>query len=244
MKKRIYLILLSVTVIFFSCKDKKDGFTQQLFTQAEIVAALKQCLETAAFRTCEELCIVDTMNHTKGFTYCDSKSYSLDLPAAAKIVIDTLKTHSGFYNNLDSLLIADLNRAAERCNTLMRDFWTPTSKSIIFSNPNATLKGGSSAITNFVKQNYQYEFVNLLANSILKEEFNKSDLDLINRWNILQQEYNTITGTYSSIDLLAPAAQQMADGFFKKMALEEATIRKNPDLRGNPSGLFYRVFNY
>jgi len=240
MEKRIYLILLSVSVIFFSCKDNSK-YAEQLFTNKEISNALKQCIDSTAVRTCNALCVVDsTLNPQFGYSYYGSKSYRLDLPAAAKNVVDTLKEY-GFDNNIDTLLIAAMNRAAELCgNDLIRQFWKPTSDTIIFPNPNAILHGGNDALTNFVKQNYQTEFISVLVNSILKEQF--KELDIITTWNTFQKEYYEITGTYSSIDILIPAAQQMTAGFFRKMAIEEEKIRKDPKMRGNPTGFLYRIF--
>jgi hypothetical protein len=247
MKKRIYLILLSVTVIFFSCKDNSE-FVEQLFTDSEVSAALRQCIDSAAMRTCNVLCIVDTLKKEYGYSYYDSKSYRIELPAAAKNVVDTLIKHKSG-NPLDSLTLISrinalkdsINRAAEQCgNDLMRQFWKPATDSIVFLNPNAILHGGNNAITNFVKQTTQTEFISALVNSILIEQFN--ELEVITTWDALQKEYSAITGTHSSIDILTPSAQQMVAGFFRKMALEEEKIRNNPNLRGNPNGWLYRVF--
>jgi len=249
MKKRIYLLLLSVTVIFFSCKDNSE-FVEQLFTDNEISIALRQCIDSAAFYTCNALCVVDSgLNPKLGYNYYDSKSYRIELPAAAKNIVDTILAYatdemdSLRINSLKDNIIYIMNRAAEQCgNNLMRQFWKPTSDSTKFPKPNAILRGGDDAITNFVKQNYQTEFILVLVNSILKEQFDS--LQVITTWNELQKEYLDITGVYSSIDILTPAAQQMVAGFFRKMATEEGLIRHDAGRRGSPNGLFYRVFNY
>jgi hypothetical protein len=34
----------------------------------------------------------------------------------------------------------------------------------------------------------------------------------------------------------------MTNGFFRKMAEEEEALRKDPALRGSPTGLLYKVF--
>jgi len=240
MKKRIYLILLSVTAIFFSCKENTE-FAEQLFTNKEISIALKQCIDSTSVRTCNVLCVVDSsLNPKLGYSYYDSKSYRLELTAAVINVLDTLKQY-GFDANIDTLLINSINRAAEQCgNDLIRYFWKPLSDSITFPNPNAILRGGDNALTNFVKQTKQTEFIAVLVNSLLLEQFN--ELQIITRWNELQKEYYELTGTYSSIDILTPSAQQMAARFFRRMALEEEAIRKDPSKRGNPTGFLYRVF--
>jgi hypothetical protein len=243
MKKRIYLILLFVTAIFFSCKDNKE-FVEQLFTNNQISIALKQCIDSAALHTCNALCVVAV---DSGYSHFEKGTYRLELPAAAKKVLDTLLAHASCENDSLSIntrinsLIDSINRAAEQCgNDLIRQFWKPTTDSIVFPNPNAILHGGDHAITDFVKQTKQTEFISALENSILKEQFN--ELQIITAWDDLQKEYFTITGIYSSVDILAPTAQQMAAGFFRKMALEEAAIRKDPKLQGNPNGWLYKVF--
>jgi len=247
MKKRIYLILLSVPVIFFSCKDNSK-FEEQLFTNHEITMVLRQCIDSAAFYTSNALCVVDsTPNPKLGYSYFGSNSYRLQLPDAAANVVDTLLAHA--LDELDSLrinslkdsVIRNMNTAAELCgNDLMRRFWKTVSDSIVFPIPYATLHGGDHAITNFVKQTKQTEFISILVNSILVAQF--KELHVTTTWDALQKEYFMITGIYSSIDILAPAAQQMVTGFFRKMAIEEADIRKNPSRWGRPTGLFYRVF--
>ena len=234
MKKRIYLLLLSVTVIFFSCKDKTDKFAEQLFTDVEITGALKLCIDSAALHTIDAL-----YNKELGYSYSDSLS-RLNLPETAKNVKDTLLIH-GFETRINTFNDS-LNIAAGRCGEfLMRSFWRPTIDSIKFPVPNAILRGGANAITNFVKQNYQTEFVSVLVNNLLAVQLNTF---VISEWNNLQNEYRLITGNYSSIDILTPTAQKMVADFFIKMALREADIRKDPALRGSPNGLFYRVFDF
>jgi hypothetical protein len=254
MKKRIYLILLSVTVIFFSCKDNSD-FKEQLFTTSETSIALRHCLDSVVYYTCDTLCVVDTVNHEIGFFYHDKLSYRIELPAAANNVVDTLlqyssgnPTDSSMIINAKNSLIYYINRAAEQCgkdkdNNIMiiHQFWKPTSDSMKFSNPYAILRGGDSALTNFVKQKYQAEFIEVLVESMLYKQFN--DLHIITNWNALQKDYFDKTGIYISIDILNPAAQQMAAGFFRKMGIIEKTIRKDPARWGSPNGLFYRVFD-
>jgi len=229
MKKRIYLLLLSVPVIFFSCKDKANEYAEQLFTNNEISIALRVCIDSAAFYTINAF-----YDEKLGYSHSDS-TYRLKLP---KNVADTLIEH-GFELRV-AAMIDSLNNAAGRCgNNLFRDFWKPLSDSIKFPVPNAILRGGNNAITNFVKQNYQTEFISFLTNNLLAEQLNKF---VVNEWNNLQNEYRIITGTYSSIDILSLTAQQMVADFFKKMAEEEKIIREDPSRRGNSNGLFYNVF--
>ena len=234
MKKRIYLILLSVPVFFFSCKDNTK-FTEQLFTNQEITSALRLCKDSAVFYTCNALCL-DTAKPGLGYYYFDANSYRITLPPAAKSVMDTLAKH-GFDVRLDSLV----NRAAERCgNEMVRQFWKAHCDSIVFPNPHATLHGGKSPVTDFVKQTKQTEFISVLVNSVLIEQF--KELQVITTWDSLQKAYFNITGIYAPIDILNPAAQQMVTGFFRKMAIEEYAIRTDPSRQGSPKGTMRRVF--
>lgn len=238
MKKRISLFLLPIIALFFSCQDNSGDFAEQLFTNTEITAALQLCLDSAALHTCNILCVVDTVNEKLGYSYYDSKSYRIALPAAAKSVVDTLAEE--YSERIDSL-INNINRAAEQCgNQIMIRFWKALADSIVFPNPYATLHGGNSAITDYVKQIKEKEFIAVLINSVLIDHF--TDLDVIKTWNELQKIYTDKTGIYSSVDILTPAAQQMVTGFFKQMALQEEAIREKPALQGNSTGLLRRVF--
>jgi hypothetical protein len=238
MNKRIYLILLSIVVIFFSCKDTSGEFEEQLFTNTQINIALKDCFTAMLDSTCHALFTVDTLSEKYGYYYYDSKAYRIELPESAKQIIDTLVEY-GFSGTIDTLIM-HINRAAEQCGNSVKSYWEPVIKGITFPTPFQTLHGEKDAITNYVKTYYQSEFVNTLKNSALKERFNAFNVVLT--WNMLQEEYYKITEHYTTIDMLEFSAQQMAIGFFKKMAIEEAAIRTNPELRGVKDGWLYKVF--
>jgi len=237
MKKHIYLSLLAIIVIFFSCKDNSE-FEEQLFTNDEITLALRNCINLTIDTTLNVLCVVDSVNGTHGFYYFDNGTYRIELPAAAKNVVDTLEKYD--YSDTISALIFDMNRAAEKCGNTIKQFWNPIVKEMVFPNPNLILRGGNNAITNYVKETKQWEFVSALVSFILIENFN--EFNIITRWNELQEVYYDKTENYVSIDILTPAAQQMANGFFRRMALAEEDIRKYPELRGPANGLLYLVF--
>jgi len=240
MKKHIYLSLLAIIAIFFSCKDNSE-FEEQLFTNEEISTALRDCINLTIDTTLNVLCVVDTINEKYGFYHFENGAYRIELPAAAKAMVDTLKAIPDMhYSDTISALIFDMNRAAEKCGNRLKQFWNPIVKEMIFPNPTLILRGGDNAITNHVRETRQWELHAALVSSILIEHFN--DLNIITRWNNLQEIYFDETGIFSSIDILTPAAQQMANGLFKRMALAEEDIRKNPELQGPSNGLLHRVF--
>ncbi|MCL2167985.1 MAG: DUF4197 domain-containing protein [Lentimicrobiaceae bacterium] len=239
MKKRIYLLLLSVIVIFFSCRDESGDFVEQLFTDQQITNALRDCIEIASDSTLNTLCIVDTLKEEYGYSYYDSKNYRITLPAGAQQVVDTLSEY-GFGETIDTLIM-NMNRAAELCgNKIKSQFLDPIRKNITFPKPNATLHGGNNAITDYVKETKQNEFISLLTTSVLFEQFNT--LEITTTWDSLQVAYYKITDHYFYKDILTSTAQQMTDGFFMKMASVEEAVRKNPDLRGKPDSWLYKVF--
>jgi hypothetical protein len=243
MKKPIYLLLLAVTAFFFSCKDKTNEFGEQLFTNSQISSALKECILITVSTTAKTLCVVDSADHQYGYYWYEDSTYRLVLPSAIKDTLiahdqDTLIVHN-FERQLNAL-IYNMNKAAEQCGDKIINFWKPVVQAIVFPNPNQLLHGENKAITNYVKETKQTAFISELVTSTLKEQFDA--LDVSAAWNELQIEYNTITGNYSSFDLLASCAQQMSDGYFKMMGITEEAIRKDPSLRGSPSGLLYQVF--
>jgi len=238
MKKRIYLVLLSVIVIFFSCRDDSGTFEEQVFTHSEITNALRGCIKAASDSTLNALCVVDTLHQTHGYYYFDSKAYRIELPAVAKQVTDTLTAY-GFGGALDTLVF-NMNRAAEKCGNRIKSLFLDPLKNITFPNLYQTLHGGNSAITDYVKETKQNELLALLKTSILLEQFNALNVNLT--WDQFQEAYYEITQKYSSVDIFNPAVEQVVDGFFKKMALCEEAIRKNPELRGDKTGWLFRVF--
>jgi hypothetical protein len=236
MKKRIYLLLLAVSAIFISCRDDSGEFVEQLFTNIEITGALRECIKITVDSTANTLAIVDTVDHKLGyFNYADS-AYRLALPAAAKIVADTLIKY-GYKGRIDTLIF-NMNRAAEKSGNEIVRFWDPVIKAMVFPNPNQLLHGRVTPIIDYVKETRQTEFVSALVSSIYREQLDA--LQVITEWNQLQQIYIEITGTFSPVDILIPVAQQMANGFFTHMAIVEDAVRKDPKLRGN--GLLYEVF--
>ena len=235
MKQRIYLILLSIAVIFFSCRDNSGDFEEQIFTNDQINLALRDCIKVTSDTTIQVLCMVDT---PYGYYYYDAESYRIEPPAAAKPIIDTLTAHD-FTDVIDSLIF-NINKGAEQCGNAITQFWEPIVKDFIFPNPKQTLHGGNTAITDYVKATQQTDLINLMKNYTLKEKL--TDLEVFTTWNMLLEEYYKITGVFLNIDLLDSSAQQMVDGFFKEMALWEEKVRKDSKLRGDEKEWLFKVF--
>ncbi|MDR2972421.1 MAG: DUF4197 domain-containing protein [Bacteroidales bacterium] len=246
MKKRIYLLLLSLIVVFLACKDNSGEFVEQLFTNDQINYALGQCCDSTSIRTTNTLCVVDTVYNKLGYYYYDSENYRIDLPSDIKQmkefvninIVDTLTKYE--YKYLIDSVIYYLNRAAEKCGNEITQFWL--TKDINFPNPHTILHGKNSAITDYVKKTQQSEFFSVLVSSVLVQQFNT--LDVWSKWNDVLEKYRELTGepVFSAMGILTSSAQQMVSGYFKIMALEEEAIRKDPSLRGNPNGLLYKVF--
>jgi len=241
MKKCIYLFMLSIIVLFFSCRDDSGSFEEQIFTNDQITFALRDCMKVISDSTINSLCIVDTLFEKQGYYYYDAESYRIQIPAAAIQVIDTLIAHEfeDIAKIIDSLIF-NINRGAEQCGKAITDFWEPICKSFTFPNPNQTLHGGNTAISDYVKATQQTELVNLMKNYSLKEKL--SELKVFSTWTMLLEEYFIITGTFLTIDILDSSVQQMVDGFFKEMTLWEEKVRTNPELRGKEDGWLFRVF--
>jgi len=234
MKKCTSLLLLAVTLFFCSCEDNSN-YVKQLFTDTQISGAITQCIDSTIVRTLNVLCIT---GDEFGFYYYADSAYRIQLPPETNSMVDSLKIY-GYEADIDTLIL-DMNRAAEQCGDNIKRFWNPIVSAFTFPNPNLLIRGGNSAITEFVKTTRQTDFANALSSSILIEQFNT--LNVIARWDDLQKRYFEETGEYSSISILIPAVQQLSDGFFRKMALEEEALRKEPALRGPTTGLLYKVF--
>jgi len=235
MKKCTSLLLLAVSLFFCSCEDKSGDFVKQLFTDNEISVAITQCIDSTMVRTLNVLCIT---GDKLGFYYYTDSAYRIQLPPETNSMVDSLKIY-GYEADIDTLIL-DMNRAAEQCGDNIKRFWNPIVSAITFPNPNLLLRSGNSAITDFVKATRQTEFADALSSYILIEQFNARNV--IARWDQLQKIYFEETGEYSSKSILTPVVQQMTNGFFRKMALEEEALRKNPALRGPSTGLLYKVF--
>ena len=238
MKKSIYLLLLVVTAIFVSCKEEPSKFVEQLFTNKQISDAIEQCINVVVDSTANSLCMVDTIHRKYGYYYYADSTYRLTLLPIAKTVVDTLTKYG--YEAQINMLFFYMNRAAEQCKNEVTQFWKEGIKEMVYLNPNQLLHGENSAITDYVKATKQSEFVSTLTSSILKKQFDA--LNVVAKWNALQEIYFEKTGNYSSIDVLAISSQQMAIGFFKHMAIVEDAIREYPNLRGDKNGWLYKVF--
>ena len=244
MKKSFYILLLSVSVILFSCRDDSGKFEEQLFTIAQMSTAIRQCITISSDSTMNTLCIADSINQKYGYYYFGDSSYRITLPAAAQQMVDTL-TEYGFGETIEKL-ISDINLAAEQCgNSIKRDFFTPLVESTTFSHPYDLIYNDSySAITDYVKSIKQMDFITVLS-SILNDQFDDlkfDDLSIHNRWEQLLKEYANITDKYVSIELLSDVSKKMVNGFFTVMGAVEEEIRKKPELRGEKSSMLYLVF--
>jgi hypothetical protein len=233
--------MLSIAVVFFSCRDDSGDFEEQIFTNDQITLALRDCIKVTSDTTINVLCIVDTLEKNIGYYYYSDSIYRIELSAAAKQVIDTLRAYE--FENIDEIidsLTFNINRGAEQCGKAITDFWEPIIKNFSFPNPNKTLHGNSTAITDYVKATQQSELINLMKNYTLKENLTK--LGVFTTWTMLLEEYYEITGSLLTIDILDYSVQQMVNGFFKEMALWEEKVRENPELRGKEDGWLYKVF--
>jgi len=201
-------------VIMFSCKDESGTYVEQLYTNAEKDAAIRECLRTSADSAVKHLCVPD------GFYNYNDAAYRIDFDLLQSSLFDTLENHG--YGYLSDTLILRANRLAESCGGQILPTLKTAIDSLIITDYDALVYGSSDAIT---------RYFTLLGYSFLKTSFQtpvniRLNLYGVNEvWNEMIQRYTQYTPTPLNFDLPNYIVEEMLDDILVEMSVEEGLIR-------------------
>lgn len=235
MKRLKLLFLLLPILCLVSCNDESGEYVNQLFTEQEMVTALKQCVTACVDTANAHLSVVEVNNY--GFESYSSGIYKIGLPIHYQYVIDSLVQHG--HSELIASFGHNLNVAASSCGNAIRNYVTTSLADFNFISPLALLHGDSVAIVDFFYTMSQVSFLGMLKSQVsLQPTYREAET----QWNEICTLYQQYTGQNISLDLRVQVAEQMLYGIYEEMKREEILIRTDVSHRGNSTGKMYSVF--
>lgn len=234
--RKFKLLLLVLPVLFFSaCDDESGLYVEQLYTETEMITALKQCITACGDTANAHLSIPDSAG--LGFYNYKNGLYRINLPSSASFIVDTLLNHG--YEDLTNSFILQLNNAASNCGNGIKSFISNSLNTIDFIDPWTLLKKDSTSIVSHFETYYYVPFVNSTT-SLINAQFSSSEVG--SAWNELLTEYANYNSHPVTFDLNTYVAQSIVNSIIEEMKLEEILIRTDSTHRGNSSNKMYYVF--
>jgi len=194
----------------------------------EVAAGLKEALEKGVEKGTAQLALKD------GFL--GDAMVKILLPPEAKKVEESLR-RIGLNRQVDEA-IQSLNRAAEDAADAAAPIFLNAIKQMTIQDAFAILGGKEDAATQFLSKTtttaLTTSFRPIIEKSLAK-------VDATRHWNTVFNTYNKLSVDKINPDLPAYVTEKAVEGVFKKIAVEEANIRKDPLAR--TSNLLKKVFN-
>lgn len=219
---------LSAVIILCGCaqidlapltEDVKKVFTQNIVTDQEISTAFKQLLENATVKS------VATLSAEQGFS--NDPDVAIPFPVEAKKLEQTLRK-VGFDSLVDEFYLT-MNQAAESAVAQATPLFINAIKNITFTEAARLLKGGDTAITEFLKQKTFTSLVSSFS-PVVNEKLEENKVT--KNWNKMVSKYNKLPLVKPvQSDLGVHVTEKTIEGLFFYIAKEEKLIRENPAQR-------------
>jgi hypothetical protein len=194
------------------------GASKDSLTTGDVVAGLKEALETGTNRSVQKLSAVD------GF-FGDAVIKVL-MPEEAKKVESTLR-RLGMGKQVDEAILS-MNRAAEDAAKDAAPIFVNAIKGMTIQDAWGILKGGDSSATRYLREKTVAQLIQafrpVIENSLTKVNATK-------HWNTVFSAYNKVSPNKVNPDLTAYVTEKAMYGIFYQVAQEEMKIRKDPVAR-------------
>jgi hypothetical protein len=194
----------------------------------EVAAGLKEALEKGVDKGTAQLALKD------GFL--GDAMVKILLPPEAKKVEESLR-RIGLNRQVDEA-IQSLNRAAEDAASAAAPIFLNAIKQMTIQDAFAILGGKEDAATQYLSRTTSAALTTSFR-PIIEKSLEK--VDATRHWNTIFSTYNKLSPDKVNPDLPAYVTEKAMEGVFKKIAAEEASIRKDPLAR--TSNLLKKVFN-
>ncbi len=217
-------LILFVGIISMSAMSCKTLTTLISPTSFETVAALKEVMNSSAFRA------IQTINSLNG-------GAESALPASLKPVLNTLKA-LGLGGEIDKINqhVANASRIAGKESALiMKD----AIAEVTFQDAAAVVLSGGDAATTVLKEK-MYGSVTKRYSARLDQELNKTDA--LKYWGTAAEAYNLFASKKVDSSLSDFLAKRAVDAAFLGMGVEEKKIRT--DYKSLGSSVVTKVFDY
>jgi hypothetical protein len=194
------------------------GINKDSLTTSDVVAGLKEALETGTNRGVQKLSVAD------GF-FKDA-AIKILMPDEAKKVESTLRRF-GMGKQVDEAILS-MNRAAEDAAKDAAPIFVTAIKQMSIQDAWGILKGGDSSATKYLREKTTASLISafrpVIENSMTKVNATKY-------WNTVFTTYNKFSKDKVNTDLAAYVTERALTGIFYQVAQEEMKIRKDPVAR-------------
>jgi hypothetical protein len=242
-EKSVFFILILALFITPSCTELQGIVNEanskipnqqgNSLTETEVISGLKEALTTGTRNTVAKLSAVN------GF-YQDA-TIKIPFPEEAIKVKETALKF-GLDQQVNKFE-ETLNRAAETASKEAADVFVNAITAMTIQDAWGILKGSNDAATSYLikttSSDLHDKFYPIVSNAT-------QEVMLTKYWTPLIEKYNTATlltgGEPIETDLNEYVTQKALDGLYKKIAIEEGKIRKDPVAR--VSDLLKKVFSY
>lgn len=224
-KLSIIGLVVFLAVALCSCKDESGEFVEQLYTNAQKEAAIRDCLKASADTATAHLFVTD------GFY--GKAAYRIDFSPVLFSLFDTLDNHG--YSALCDSLILQTNRMAESCGSPVKSVLKSAIDSLSITGYDALLGGGDDAVTRYFEL-YKYRS---LRSALLSPISIRMGLSNVNAtWNEMVQKYMQYSSVPLNFDIQNYIVEKVLDAVLAEMKAEEYLIRTDPDHRIASMDLF------
>lgn len=219
MKKVKHCIYTLILISFFtSCKDDTGEFSQQIYTNGEMVTALKSCLTLS----------MDTANAHLAVPggFSENDDYAIKLSSVAPDLVTVLNANGE--EALVEAMEAKLDSVAENSGSDIKEVFAFAINAMTFPDAESLLFGKNDAITQYFSEVKSLYLIDHLQ-SRLKTRM--TDYDVIALWKELIAAYNVYSTEPVMVDLSYAITRLVFDSILSEMIIEEQNIRKNPEHR-------------
>ena len=187
-------------------------------TTSDVVAGLKEALETGTNRSVQKLSAAD------GF-FKDAVIKVL-MPEEARKVESTLRKF-GMGKQVDEAILS-MNRAAEDAAKDAAPIFVNAIKGITIQDAWGILKGGDSSATKYLRERTTVSLTEAFR-PVIERSLEK--VNATKHWNTVFSSYNRFSKEKVNTDLAAYVTGKALFGIFYQVAQEEMKIRKDPVAR-------------
>lgn len=242
----LFLSLTSCDTVLQIIEDSTSGGGG--LTESEIISGLKKALTTGTESS--------TLSLNKKGGYFADKAVKIMLPPEADVIVKNIRKIPGIGDKTVNDVILKINRSAEDAAITAKPIFYDAIRTMTITDGINILKGrsqnsskfDSTAATSYLRRKTYSKLVNAFAPKINTSLDKKlvGNVSTNKAWGSMVKIYNTaapfLRKPKINPDLGAFVTEKALDGLFKKIALEEKKIRKNP--KNYVSDILKKVFSY
>lgn len=231
--KKIKILLLALVAVGFmtSCNDDSGDYVRYMFTNGQKNAAVTKCLNVSLDSALNRLC---TYN---GFYTYDDNLYRIDFEGLCPTVLATLRENG--HSALTDSLVLFTNRMAENCKLQLDSAFTRAIKSLEITDYDALIYGDKTAITDYLEFSKYREIKSYMQTPV---SIRMSVLGINSAWNEMMNQYRQYSNQPVNVDLQSYIIDEMVDGVFNEMRVQERLIRRDSVYRAKIDSVMNAIF--